>query len=234
MRRNLSVVAIIATVVITSVAGIFGAQAATSTDQQPRVRLSNSVSVERRVSDVKTPYVNPIQAADVAIRRAEIRYAAALWLGALKTQHDARVAEETRKRLVSSHKPHPKPQPTGAATIPPATAAPGGHGGCSGLSNPPPGAIVANTCSWSAAANCVMNHENSARVTNRFYGSGIRLTYDGSHSASGLFQIVRSTWGGYGGYLYAAYAPASVQYARFQQLWAQSPRHWHGTGCPGT
>lgn len=96
------------------------------------------------------------------------------------------------------------------------------------------GAIYADTSSWSAAANCVMNHENAARVVNRWFGNGISLVYDGKHTASGLFQIVKKTWGNYKDYLYAALAPAQVQYERFQQLWAQWPPHWHGTGCPGT
>lgn len=51
-------------------------------------------------------------------------------------------------------------------------------------------------------------------------------------SASGFGQVVRRTWGGYGGYLNAADAPVSVQNARIRQLWNEGGRpaagcyHW--------
>ena len=97
----------------------------------------------------------------------------------------------------------------------------------------PPGAIVVDTCGWGDAANCVMNHENAARVANRYFGPGISLVYDGNHSASGLFQFVRGTWNGYGGFANAAEAPAKVQRAKFELMWdsGNGRSHWNGSGC---
>ncbi len=39
-------------------------------------------------------------------------------------------------------------------------------------------------------------------------------------TASGLWQFVDGTWGGYGGYSHASYAPVSVQNDRARQVWA--------------
>jgi len=57
--------------------------------------------------------------------------------------------------------------------------------------------------------------------------SGGNLTvYNASGSgASGKWQIMPGTWGGYGGYANAADAPESVQDARAAQIWAG------GAGC---
>ena len=46
-----------------------------------------------------------------------------------------------------------------------------------------------------------------------------------SSTASGKWQFVNGTWGGYGGYASAAQAPESVQDARAAQIWAG------GAGC---
>jgi hypothetical protein len=47
----------------------------------------------------------------------------------------------------------------------------------------------------------------------------------GGSTASGKFQFIRRTWNGYGGYVNAADAPATVQNAKAREVWA------HGRGC---
>lgn len=53
----------------------------------------------------------------------------------------------------------------------------------------------------------------------------------GSSSASGLWQFVRGTWGGFGGYVNAADAPVSVQNERARQLWAGGAGCGHWNAC---
>ncbi len=85
-------------------------------------------------------------------------------------------------------------------------AAPAGTGACGG--DLPP-------C-W------VMNRESGGDPTvwNR-QGSG----------ASGKWQFMPGTWGGYGGYSAAAYAPESVQDERARQVWAGGAGCAHWSAC---
>lgn len=50
----------------------------------------------------------------------------------------------------------------------------------------------------------------------------------GRSSASGLWQFLRSTWAGFGGYLNAADAPPELQNEKARLLWAggRGCRHW--------
>lgn len=48
---------------------------------------------------------------------------------------------------------------------------------------------------------------------------------EGDSTASGKWQFLRSTWNGFGGFVNAADAPASVQDAKARELWAD------GRGC---
>lgn len=54
----------------------------------------------------------------------------------------------------------------------------------------------------------------------------------GFSSASGCWQFIRSTWGGYKGYANAADAPVSVQNERAKQVWdgGNGYCHWHRCG----
>jgi hypothetical protein len=50
---------------------------------------------------------------------------------------------------------------------------------------------------------------------------------DYGESGGGRFQIIHSTWANYRGYSNAEDAPASVQDAKAQQLWAEAGhQHW--------
>ncbi len=76
--------------------------------------------------------------------------------------------------------------------------------------------------SWDSFAACVIAHES---------GGNPRAANPNS-SASGLFQDLDSTWGGYGGYSRAMYAPVEVQYAMNFELWTRAGSSpWAGSGC---
>lgn len=86
--------------------------------------------------------------------------------------------------------------------------------------SPPP---VASS-SWERFAACVIAHESGGDPT--VYNAG-------GSGASGLFQDMPGTWGGYGGYANAADAPVAVQYARNYEIWngGAGAGNWVGSGC---
>lgn len=53
----------------------------------------------------------------------------------------------------------------------------------------------------------------------------------GRSSASGLWQFLRSTWAGFGGYVNAADAPVEVQNEKARQVWAGGRGCSHWAAC---
>lgn len=53
----------------------------------------------------------------------------------------------------------------------------------------------------------------------------------GASTASGLWQFLRSTWNGFGGYLNAADAPVHVQNEKARLTWAQGAGCSHWAAC---
>lgn len=62
---------------------------------------------------------------------------------------------------------------------------------------------------------------------------GSPTAYNRSSGASGLFQFLRSTWAGHGGYAEARHAPPEIQWEKFRILYAASGlRPWASSrGC---
>jgi hypothetical protein len=84
-------------------------------------------------------------------------------------------------------------------------------------------AAVSGDCGGSLPSCCVLRRES---------GGNIRAQNPVS-SASGKWQFLDSTWGGYGGYQHAKDAPADVQDARARIVFAggAGASHWAGGGC---
>lgn len=80
--------------------------------------------------------------------------------------------------------------------------------------------------SFTSLADLVQHFENPAGDP-----TALNYRYDATHTASGLYQITDTTWGGFGGYSSAASAPVDVQNAKFADL--VSRRGLADWTCPG-
>lgn len=65
-------------------------------------------------------------------------------------------------------------------------------------------------------------------ICNRESDMTLNVWNHGGSGASGKYQFMPSTWGGYGGYAHAADAPEEVQDERALELWRSKngPCHW--------
>lgn len=101
-----------------------------------------------------------------------------------------------------------------------APAAPPSAWRASGVSASIPVRFVApaapQRCGGDLPTCAIMECENKGAITGK----------NPSSSASGKWQIVDGTWGGYGGYAHAQDAPEAVQDAKARELWAESHGHW--------
>lgn len=82
---------------------------------------------------------------------------------------------------------------------------------------------VSGECGGDLPPCCVLRRESGGNPT----------AQNPVSSASGLWQFLDSTWGGYGGYQHAKDAPASVQNERARIVYAggRGASHWAGPGC---
>lgn len=83
----------------------------------------------------------------------------------------------------------------------------------------PPGPEASTRCGGSLPSCSVLRCENR---------SGDITAENPRSSASGKWQVVRGTWGGYGGYAEAKDAPEEVQDAHARELWdgGRGASHW--------
>lgn len=63
------------------------------------------------------------------------------------------------------------------------------------------------------------------------YNGGATYKLPGHSSASGCWQFVRGTWGGYKGFANAADAPVHIQNERAKQIWAGGAGCKHWSAC---
>lgn len=109
----------------------------------------------------------------------------------------------------------PPPPPTTAAprpTAPPTTAAP---------APPAPVNYGSGACGGDLPPCYVMMRESGGNIT----------AQNPTSTASGKWQFLDSTWGGFMGYAKARYAPEWVQDERARQLWAGGRGCSHWSAC---
>ncbi len=71
------------------------------------------------------------------------------------------------------------------------------------------------------------SESNVAGCIRKYESGGTTDTNGSNDHRDGYYQIIPSTWGGYGGYSTAQEAPKSVQDERFNQLWTEGGhQHW--------
>lgn len=130
---------------------------------------------------------------------------------ALASFYDAVAASQTTTTTTPPPPPPTTAAPRPAPTAPPITAAPAptnyGSGACGG--DLPP---------------CyVMMRESGGSIT----------AQNPTSTASGKWQVLDSTWQGFGGYAKARYAPESVQDDFARRLWAGGRGCGHWNACQG-
>lgn len=97
-------------------------------------------------------------------------------------------------------------------------------------------AAAAGACGGDLPSCCTLTHESKGdiyAVEPGHQGAPYGDPGDPYHHASGKWQFMPSTWAKYGGYPYAAAAPATVQNDKARGIFAggAGASNWYGDGC---
>lgn len=105
---------------------------------------------------------------------------------------------------------------------------------------PPPAPAPVQPASWPISLQPCGGDLPPCHVKQRESGGDYSIWNGGCHNgpcpgaaswASGAWQILPSTWAGYGGYANAADAPPEVQDAKARELWAGGAGCGHWSAC---
>lgn len=215
MLRKLSMVFIVVCLIVLSVMVLPGNA---SSNTEDHVLPPQTTSTTTIAPDVSPPIDPHLEAARIDLERKE-------FIAAIEAQTTTTVPPTTAYTAPPTTV-YVAPETTAPAPPPPPPPPP-----------PPTEAVSSGRCGGDLPPCYVMQRESGGdpRIWNGGchapVGYAGRTSPCGVSSASGKWQAIRSTWGGYGGYLNAADAPESVQDAWARQLWAGGRGCSHWSAC---